>query len=62
MFKGIKDDLREKADWCNEHPREVKQIIKNANEYMKIFSNIKEQEYIEKEVLHLYFEKLNNKV
>lgn len=57
----LKDDfsnLREKLDWCNSHPEEVKQIIKNANKYMEMFRNIKEQEYIEKEVLRLYFEKI----
>ena len=60
LLKDDFSDLREKVDWCNEHPTEVKQIIKNANEYMKMFSNIKEQEYIEKEVLHLYFEKIKS--
>jgi len=57
----LKDDfsnLREKVDWCNKHPKEVQQIIKNANEYMNMFLNIKQEEYIEREVLRLYFEKI----
>tara|TARA_A100001015_G_scaffold278035_1_gene337836 strand:- start:72 stop:956 length:885 start_codon:yes stop_codon:yes gene_type:complete len=59
----LKDDfsnLREKLDWCNSHPKEVKQIIKNANKYMEMFRNIKEQEHIEYKVLELYFKKVKS--
>ncbi len=62
LLKDDFSDLIEKFNWCNKHPREVQQIIKNANEYMDIFSNIKEQEYIERKVLELYFKKINHKI
>jgi len=61
LLKDDFSDLREKVDWCNQHQEEVKQIIKNANEYMEMFRNIKQEEYIEKEVLRLYFEKVKSR-
>ena len=61
LLKDDFSDLREKLDWCNNHQPEVKQIIKNANEYMEMFCNIKQEEYIEKEVLRLYFEKIKGR-
>ena len=53
------DNLEDKLYWCNSNPAKVKHIIKNANNYMKMFENYEDQKNIEKEVLRLYFKKTN---
>jgi hypothetical protein len=57
----LKDDfsnLEQKIIWYNKNPNICKQIIKNANEYMKQFSNKKMEEEIERKVILQYFKKV----
>ena len=58
LLKDDFSDLREKLDWCKNHPKEVKQIIINANKYMNIFKDKNTENIIEKEILDIYFSKL----
>ena len=53
-------DLYEKYQWCEENQDICKQIIKNANEYMKMFSDEKYEEILEKNVLDEYFKRIKN--
>ena len=58
----LEDDfsnLREKLDWAKKYPEKVEAIIKNAHNFINIFKDIKAEELIEKEVLNLYFERIN---
>ena len=61
LLKDDFSDLQDKMRWCNNHPSRCKQIVMNANEFMKQFSNIKKEEEIEKAVIKKYFTLLNNK-
>ena len=53
-------DLYEKYQWCEKNQDICKKIIKNANEYMKMFSNEKYEEILEKNVLDEYFKRIKN--
>ena len=48
-------DLQEKLEWCNNNQDKCIEIIKNANEFMKQFSDKKMEENLEIEVLNSYF-------
>ena len=48
-------DLQEKLEWCNNNQDKCIEIIKNANEFMKQFSDKKMEENLEIEVLNTYF-------
>ena len=54
-------DLQLQLKWCNEHQKECKQIVKNANEYMKMFMDEENEKKIiscilEKYIKNVYFE------
>ena len=58
----LKDDYRdliEKYIWCKNHPNECKQIIKNANMFMKQFNNKEREQDIEEAVINKYFDLTN---
>ena len=56
LLKDDFSDLEEKLNWCNDNQDKCKQIINNANIYMKQFSDIKKEEQIEIDVINKYFE------
>jgi len=56
LLKDDFSDLEEKLEWCNNNQDKCKQIINNANIYMKQFSDIKKEEEIEIDVINKYFE------
>lgn len=60
LLKDDFSDLREKLDWCKANQDKCKEIIEHAHQYMNIFRNINVERDIEREVLKLYFEKINN--
>lgn len=53
------NDLREKLKWCDNHQNKCKEIIKNANTFMRQFSNIKQEELLEINVINKYFSLIN---
>jgi hypothetical protein len=53
------DNLLEKYDWCEQNQDKCIEIIQNAHKYMKQFVDIKNEELIEKNVLDIYFKKIN---
>ena len=58
LIKDDFSDLFEKYKWCEENPESCIQIIKNANAYMSMFSDIQTEEWIEKQVLDEYFKRV----
>lgn len=58
LLKDDFSDLDEKIIWCNNHKNECKQIIKNANNYMKQFSNNTIETMIEETLITSYFNNL----
>lgn len=58
LLKDDFSDLEEKVLFCNQHPKECKQIIKNANEYMKQFSDEQLEQQIEDAVIQEYFKRV----
>jgi hypothetical protein len=59
LLKDDFSDLLEKVVWCYNHPQECKQIIQNANEFMKQFANPIVEQQIEEAVINKYFELTN---
>ena len=59
LLKDDYSDLREKYIWCKNNQAKCEQIIKNANQFMKQFSNQKREEEIEKAVINKYFDITN---
>ena len=57
-LKDDYSDLLEKYSWCEKNQTECMKIIKNANNFMDQFKNPHIEEYIENEVIKLYFNKL----
>lgn len=55
-------NLKKQLIWCNNNQNKCKKIIKNANNFMKQFENVKEEEKLETDVLNKYFKILNNKL
>lgn len=55
LLKDDFSDLDEKILWCNSNQEACKFIIKNANNYMKQFSNPSVEYIIEKELINSYF-------
>ena len=49
-------DLEEKYIWCENNQSKCKEIIKNANNFMKQFSNDTVEQIIERSVIRRYFE------
>ena len=58
LLKDDFSDLEEKVILCNQHPKECKQIIRNANQYMKQFSNEQLEQQIENAVIKEYFNRV----
>jgi hypothetical protein len=52
-------DLLERFQWCEANPSECKKIIRNANQYMRMFSDQANEELIEKTVLTNYINNAN---
>jgi len=52
-------DLLERFQWCEANPLECEQIIRNANRYMRMFSDQANEELIEKTVLTNYINNVN---
>jgi hypothetical protein len=59
LLKDDFSDLLEKVIWCNNHPNECKQIVKNANIFMSQFANNRLEEKIEEAVINKYFQQTN---
>lgn len=59
LLKDDFSDLVEKYEWMMNHLDECKAIIKNANDYMKQFLDVANEEYIELEVVKRYLRKMN---
>ncbi len=53
-------DLQEKLEWCNNNQDKCIEIIKNANNFMKQFSDKKMEQILEIKVLNTYFRLKNN--
>ena len=59
LLKDDFSDLEEKVLLCNKHQKECKQIINNANVYMKQFSNQELEQRIENAVIQEYFKRVD---
>ena len=57
LLKDDFSDLRSKYWWCRKNTEKCKEIIKNANNFMKRFSNNEKEEEIEKKVINEYFKR-----
>jgi hypothetical protein len=55
LLKDDFNDLEEKFNWCNNNENKCKEIIKNANNFMKQFSDNKMEEKLEEAVINKYF-------
>jgi hypothetical protein len=62
LLKDDFSDLEEKFNWCEENPQKCKDIVKNANKYMKQFSNKKQESELETELVNKYFDIINKKI
>ena len=58
LLKDDFSDLKEKLDWCNNNQDKCKNIVMNANLFMKQFSDTKLEEKLEIEVINKYFKLL----
>jgi hypothetical protein len=56
LLKDDFSDVEEKLKWCKEHQAECLQIIKQAKEFMKQFSDNEAEEKLENIVINRYFE------
>lgn len=52
-------DLMEKIEYYDNHPEEVREIVKNANEYVKQFADKKRERLIAVMVMQKYFDMTN---
>jgi len=59
LLKDDFSDLLEKYEWCEKNQDKCKEIVKNANKFMKQFKNIKNENIIEFEVIKRYIDKIN---
>lgn len=53
-------DLGERYEWCEQNPDQCKQIIQNANDFMKGFNDKKNEDSIEKKVFTIYINNVNS--
>ena len=60
LLKDDFSDLEEKMKWCNSNQNECVKIIKNANNFMKQFSNNEKEKKLEQDVINKYFDILYN--
>lgn len=59
LLKDDYSDLREKYIWCKNNQAKCKEIIKNANMFMKQFNNKEREQEIEEAVINKYFDLTN---
>lgn len=59
LLKDDFSDLKIKYKWCKKNQKKCKEIIKNANNYMKQFKNEEHEEFLEKYVIKKYLEHYN---
>lgn len=55
LVKDDYSDLMEKIEYYNQHPEEAKQIIANANAYVRQFEDLEREALIGKKVVEKYF-------
>jgi len=55
LVKDDFSDLLDKLLWCNDNQEQCKEIVKNANTYMRQFADEEIEKAIEKKVIDLYF-------
>ena len=58
LLKDDFSDLKEKYEWCEKNQGKCEQIIKNANNYMLQFFDMKKEDELEKDLLETYFSKV----
>ena len=58
LLKDDFSDLEEKLHWCNNNQSKCIEIIRNANKFMKQFSNEMREQEIEAAVINEYFKKI----
>ena len=58
LLKDDFSDLKEKYEWCEKNQERCEQIIKNANDYMLQFFDMKKEDKLEKDLLETYFSKV----
>ena len=56
LIKDDFSDLEQKVHWCNKNPQKCKEIIKNANNFMKQFKNDEFEKNLEAKVMKYYFD------
>ena len=59
LVKDDFGDLLENVRRCNKHPEKCKQIVKNANQYMKQFMDRQNEDLLQQEVITHYFSKIS---
>jgi hypothetical protein len=59
LLKDDFSDLEERLRWCKYNQERCKQIIVNANNFMKQFADKKAEEKLENDVVNNYFHNLN---
>ena len=62
LLKDDFSDLLEKYEWCELNQDKCMDIIKHANTFMDQFSDKKKEEQIEIDVIHTYFDILENNI
>ena len=55
LLKDDFSDLQDQFHWCMAHPEECKQIVVNANDFMRQFADREKEQRLENDVLHKYF-------
>jgi hypothetical protein len=56
LLKDDFTDLHQKIYWCNNNQNKCKEIIKNANIFMRQFTDNKKEEQLEIDIINKYFE------
>lgn len=55
LLKDDFSDLEEKLEWAINNLEKVDEIIKNANKYMEMFLDEKNEEHLQKKIIKIYF-------
>lgn len=56
LIKDDFSDLEQKVQWCNKNQHKCKEIIKNANNFMKQFKNDEFEKNLEAKIVKYYFD------